>query len=503
MMKRYYIGLCTLLMLLCVSCDLDYAPENTLVDEKVYRTERTTEAALMGCYVRLNIFLAGAPKDQNNYANLGYTYLMGDLGTENLKARSSFSSYLAMENSQYGSSEHDGVLREMWYYGYNAIDFTNNVIVGVEKYAKYDEKKKRQYIAEAKFVRAYVYFYLLTIFGDQAILGNDAGDGLVVRLLPYNGYNPDEIQGRSSNASCWAQIIKDLTDALPDLPVTVPAAAERIRANRSVAEALLSRVYLYKGTFLNNIEELTSARDYAKNVLQAQGYVFSSSSDEFKNALFPRNEYTQSGSYPDPTTRSNELIFYEPSRLYTDNYPNGLYYYQKRYYFIPQERLALYEPDDVRLTYLIGMGSSSDSPNDVTCMKYSGGSQDDVIYIRLAEMKLTYAEALTRVADAVMDEAVGQLNDIRQRAFPDGKKPPLYAVSDFASVEDFLKELLRERNRELAYEGHYRWDLVRTNNLLSDTRLGAMEPACWNVPVPDYEIRISYGAIEQNSGYTE
>ena len=117
MMKRYYIGLCTLLMLLCVSCDLDYAPENTLVDEKVYRTERTTEAALMGCYVRLNIFLAGAPKDQNNYANLGYTYLMGDLGTENLKARSTMSSYLAMENSQYSSSEHDGVLREMWYYG--------------------------------------------------------------------------------------------------------------------------------------------------------------------------------------------------------------------------------------------------------------------------------------------------------------------------------------------------------------------------------------------------
>ena len=33
------------------SCELDYAPENTLVDEKVYKNEKTAEAALMGNYV--------------------------------------------------------------------------------------------------------------------------------------------------------------------------------------------------------------------------------------------------------------------------------------------------------------------------------------------------------------------------------------------------------------------------------------------------------------------
>ena len=62
-----------------ISCELDYAPENTLVDEKVYKNERTAEAALMGNYVRLNVFMAGAPQDQNNYANTGYTYQLGDL----------------------------------------------------------------------------------------------------------------------------------------------------------------------------------------------------------------------------------------------------------------------------------------------------------------------------------------------------------------------------------------------------------------------------------------
>jgi hypothetical protein len=66
-----YLLVCSLAML--ASCELDYAPENTLVDEKVYKNEKTAEAALMGNYVRLNVFMAGAPQDQNNYANTGYT----------------------------------------------------------------------------------------------------------------------------------------------------------------------------------------------------------------------------------------------------------------------------------------------------------------------------------------------------------------------------------------------------------------------------------------------
>jgi hypothetical protein len=74
-------------------------------------------------------------------------------------------------------------------------------------------------------------------------------------------------------------------------------------------------------------------------------------------------------------------------------------------------------------------------------------------------------------------------------------------VSDFPTVESFLKEVLKERNRELAYEGHYRWDLMRTNNLLGDKKLGAIDKSRWNLPVSDYEIRISDGEIKQNTGF--
>lgn len=506
-MKKATINFISLLaasVTLFSACYLDYAPENTLVAEKVFKNEKTAEAALLGNYVRLNVFIAGAPQDQNNYSNSGYMLMMGELATENITVRSSSADYTAADESNYTTAQHDYMLYNMWYWGYNAIDYANNIINGIMEYGEYDPKTEKQHIAEAKFIRAYVYFYLLNAFGDGALTGNTDGDGVVIRLAPYNGYNPNEIQSRSTNAQCWETILKDLeTDALPDLPDEIPSIAQRIRANKTVAKALLSRIYLYKGTFTNNMDDLKKARDYAKEVINTGGYGFSTSSDEYSSALFPSNEYSQSGSYPDPQTRSNELIFFQPSRIFTDNYPNGMYYYKKTSFYVPNTMKLNYDEHDVRRTYLIWQGSKQEYVSDSTTMKYSGGQYDDVLYIRMAEMKLTYAETLARIENNISSEALNQLNDVHQRAYPDAEKPALFTAANFPTVEDFIKEVLKERNRELAYEGHYRWDLMRTNNLLQDQKLGAIPSSKWNLPIPDYEIRISDGKIKQNTGYNE
>ncbi|MDY4038374.1 MAG: RagB/SusD family nutrient uptake outer membrane protein [Prevotella sp.] len=504
-MNIFNIRSCMLLLLtgMLTACNLDMEPENTYVDEKVYRTEKTAQAALAGCYVRLNVFLSGAPQDQNNYANAAYTYELGDLSTDNLKVRATSATYVAVEKSAYTSSEHDTFLYKIWHWGYNAIDYANNVISGIERYGKYADATKRRHIAEAKFIRAYTYFGLLTMFGDKALLGNDSGDGVVLVLEPYKGYDPDKPQARSTNAECWAQIIRDLNEAIADLPETVPAASERIRATKPVAQSLLSRVYLYKGTYTNNTAELRLAADNANSVLQQQSYVFSDAPSEFADALFPSNEFSQTNGYPNPTARSSELIFYEPSRLFTANYPNGMSYYRKVNFYVPQSMINLYDEADLRRSYLIRHGSASDNPNDYTTAKYLGGQYDDVIYIRLSEIKLNYAEALVRASGSVSAEAVSQLNDIHQRAYPAGKKPARYTVADFPDATAFLRALLKERRMELAYEGQYRWDLMRTDNLAGDATLGAIPPARWNLPVPEYEIRLTGGLIRQNSGYAQ
>lgn len=504
MTKNHLISLASFFLVVTLtSCELDYAPENTYVDSKVYHTAKTAEAALAGAYVRLNVFLSGAPQDQNNYPNAGDVFVIGDLTTENLKVRAKSTSYLAIETSEYSHSERDGFIATIWRQGYNAIDFTNNIINGIQNYGNYNDKLQRQHVAEARFIRAYLYFQLLTMFGDQALQGNANGDGVVLQTEPYDGYEPGHNKGRSSNADCWAFIVSELDNAITDLSDDVPAVAQRIRANKTVAKALLSRVLLYKATATDNRSELQRAANLAKDVIDNAAYSFSTSSNEFTTNLFPSNEYSQTNGYPDPTSRSNELVFFEPSRLYTDNYPNGMYYYKKTSYYIPSETLAAYDVNDVRRTQLISHGSLSDNPSDWTSAKYLGGNYDDVIYIRLAEMKLTYAEALTRATGSVSQAAIDQLNDIRQRAFPDGLKPALYTAADFSSTNSFLSAVLKERRLELAYEGQYRWDLIRTDNMLNDQRLGAVAKNRWNLPVPDYEVRFTEQLIRQNSGYQD
>ena len=58
-------------------------------------------------------------------------------------------------------------------------------------------------------------------------------------------------------------IIKDLKEALADVSDEVPGINDRIRANKTVVKALLSRVLLYKGTYTKNQAELQEALELA------------------------------------------------------------------------------------------------------------------------------------------------------------------------------------------------------------------------------------------------
>ena len=161
---------------LFTACELDYAPQNTMVDETVYKDEKTAQAALVGAYTRLCVLLSGAPNDQNNYTNSSFAFQLADIGTENITVQNGASSYLAMEKCEYTTDEQDGFIKEIYQYGYNAIDYANNIISGINEFGQYDPTMMRQHIAEAKFLRAYEYFTLLCIYGDGALVGE--GNGL-------------------------------------------------------------------------------------------------------------------------------------------------------------------------------------------------------------------------------------------------------------------------------------------------------------------------------------
>lgn len=90
--------------------------------------------------------------------------------------------------------------------------------------------------------------------------------------------------------------------------------------------------------------------------------------------------------------------------------------------------------------------------------------------LRYADVLLIYAEAagMLDLGDATAYDAV---NKIRYRARLDKENVPSYLedwkVGDFASTDDFVDAILDERLRELCFEGHRRFDLLRTGRLFS------------------------------------
>ncbi|MBR0255773.1 MAG: RagB/SusD family nutrient uptake outer membrane protein [Bacteroidales bacterium] len=506
-MRKNIIVLSSILLL--GACNLNLAPENVLVDQTVYSNPKTAQAALMGAYVRMAVFLAGAPEDQNNYSYPSFCWMAGDLGTYNLKARDGgYSSYTALEEGIYDHSVRDGDILSCWLKGYNAIDYANNVIDGIQRYGDMNDPVNRELVAEARFLRAFVYFNLQKMFGDGALTGKGEGLGLILRDKPYDGYNPDQIQTRASVSETWRFIINDLAEAAEFLPGNPGAPESRFRASAPVVNALLSRVYLYMGSYVNDRECMTRVIDISRALLMTGDYSFNTHVSALRE-IFPLNAYDKSlsSSYPDPTSRSPEIIFYQPSRISTELFPNGIsspYFTKKMLLVEPGWVAGTYASGDHRgilegsVAGLVGTGSTNHYPSDLTSLKYSNNDgYDDVVFFRLAEVKLNLAEALAR-RDGITEEALGHLNDVRCRPFLEEDKPVALSMSDFSSTESFIDEILEERNRELAFESHRRWDLIRSGKAI---RNESLSDGMKILPIPDYEVNISKGKIQQNSAF--
>ena len=96
-----------------------------------------------------------------------------------------------------------------------------------------------QYVAEAKFFRAYVYFDLLQQFG-----------GVPIVTKSISTESPELKAPRDSRDAVVDQVVKDLEEAIAALPVeSAIVAANKGRISKGAAQAFLGRVALYEGTW--------------------------------------------------------------------------------------------------------------------------------------------------------------------------------------------------------------------------------------------------------------
>lgn len=329
-----------------------------------------------------------------------------------------------------------------WRSSYNVLLHINKILAKVSDGERNVAIIQAQ--AECLFLRAYVYFNLVRLYGKPYYQSAAKSPG--VMLILTDEISPSFSPPRASVAEVYQQIIADLEQSIP----LFQQQKSNSFANRFAAEALLSRVQLYKGgTFASpNKDANEKAFSHANTVIREGGYKLLQeeayrSYYDTDNIGNEEDIFAINGEYMNGTIAG---LFKKPSNIL---YPGGLY--RPSPYL-----LSLIVDGDYRRSHYVENISPGFDEDNIAVNKYSIGftaisSRSPYRVLRLAEMYLNRAEALVKLGrDA---EALDDINIIRQRA-------GLSALSAISGEALFL-EILKQRKIELAFEGHASYDEFR------------------------------------------
>ncbi|HRC21629.1 MAG TPA: RagB/SusD family nutrient uptake outer membrane protein [Niabella sp.] len=133
---------------------------------------------------------------------------------------------------------------------YQRIARTANTIIYEKDKMTGSEAEINSVVAEAKMLRAFSYFLLINYYAkpyDKATAATDGG--VPLKLDPFIESIPDP--AKSTVAEVYAQIEKDINEAIPDLN---NVAASPYRFNKAAAYAFKAKVHLFKKEFDECIE---------------------------------------------------------------------------------------------------------------------------------------------------------------------------------------------------------------------------------------------------------
>lgn len=449
------------LFLLCVTlfaCDsfveVDL-PDSQLTGIKVFEDKTTANAAMADIYAKLrdNGLLAGSSLGISSRLGLYADELTFYGGTNNTESYF-YNNTLLSTNSN---------ISDLWNVSYNQIYEANALIEGVQNSATLTAADKNQFIGEAKFVRALVHFYLSNLYGD----------------IPYvtgTDYKVNRLVSRIAVAQVYDHIISDLNEAVNLLPENY-STTDRVRPNKSTANALMARVFLYNGSW-------AEASNSASAVLNSPLYTW----EEDLDKIFLKESTTtiwqfMAKSGGQNTDEGNIFIFSSGPPPFVA---------------LSNELVNAFAPPDQRKIHWIGTITSGTDvwyyANKYKEMGFTGSSVEYSIIFRLAEQYLIRAEARAHQGDLI--GAKEDLNKIRHTAgLPD---------TDAITSEEIINAILVERRFEFFTEqGQRFFDLKRTSNL--DTVLLGVKPG-WNStdilwPLPATELIANPNLRPQNAGY--
>jgi hypothetical protein len=415
-----------ILLLCCILCSceklLDKDPVDKLSQEETFRDMAGVKTALAGVY---NSLLNYYDKEMMLYP---------DLAGGNI--RYSNATVLQLEDLyHFIQASEDCSMNSVYATIYSILNNVNNILYYVPQSSGFTEQTRNRVIAEAQCMRALLHFDLLRLYARPYSYTADGGHpGIVINLQPL--LYTDPLPERATVKACFEAIENDLLTAIPLFDNTVPALTGGYTQNYGSADAtkaLLARVYLYKGDW-------EKAKQYANELISKGGY-----------ALMTANEYAATWQSRVPSRESILEIAHETS--FTGNSLGSYYAAGSSYqmFAATADIISLYSETDVRGKELM----MSEQNDYYVPMKYYGNSSKatPVKLFRLSEMYLIRAEASAMLGDATTANA--DLNTIRKRG------DTAATTVNITDTDNLLIAILLERRKELAFEGHFLFDLQR------------------------------------------
>jgi hypothetical protein len=465
-MKRIFthacliVGLLTAMMQLsCKKNFLDLRPPTSLPVEDALKTEADLMVALRGAYAGLRtIDLWGRTIP-----------VVGDVMADN--------AYISIQNSnrylayhKYEVNRSDGNVLGLWTNAYHVILRCNNIINANPG----TSTNVNQYKGEAFAVRALLYFTLLNFFSKPYSEDPDSPGVPVVKEFNQNLLPP-----RNTVAEVYNLVLSDLAQAY----TLMTQFTNSSQFSKFAARALEAKVQLYKG-------DVANAKIAALDVINNGGFVAVNATN-YKS--YWDNEIVR--------TDRVETLFEVSSDAVGNNGFEALgYIYSQQGYgdlLCSSDLFALYSGTDVRRTILAtGVRGGSAS---VFINKYPdiGGDRSDTKVLRLSDTYLIAAEACLPGNET---EARSYLNYIATRRDA--------SFTGYTSTGNVLfDDIIRERRKELAFEGDRFHDLNRLKRIIQRSTNYPLAARIINypdyrrvLPIPQAEMDANPN-IQQNPGY--
>ncbi|MBW8688160.1 RagB/SusD family nutrient uptake outer membrane protein [Chitinophaga rhizophila] len=367
---------------------------------------------------------------------------------------------------------------DFWANLFGLIYRANAAVVGLNKSNTLSPDIKKQLLGEAKFLRAFCYFYLTNFYGD-------------VPLLLEPEYRITSSASRSEEYLVYKQIVQDLIESKSLLSTRFLAAdiisetEERVRPTKWAAAALLSRVYLYR-------KEWRSAELEADTILG--NLMFDTVS--VHNVFIKNNR--EAIWQIQPVDDRNGFLNTADARIFVLN--NGVN--SQNPVWLGENVMKAFEEDDLRCKYWIKYTANDAFKKYPYPFKYKSYDRSDISkeyisVLRLAEVYLIRAEARAETGNIVGGKE--DLNIIRRRAG--------IRLAETLTKKALLDAIMHERQIEFFTEWGHRWlDLKRRGNLSKVMEIyvplkggiWVAYKALFSLPLED--IRLNPNLV-QNEGY--